>query len=172
MKTNKFFSATAAALILVATLALSACNNEPGMKSALGDYSYRLSGAVRVYDGATDNACHVTLEPENGEMTIIRGNEPDQGVIQVFADNGDTYEMPVVFMHDTVHIEPMYRDIAVKGVFDSANPELFHVCIAGEGYLLNNGAITIHLGYTGRSRNTDHEYTLTAGDIHMNAKKR
>jgi len=150
---------------------LSSCSHEPGMKSALGEYTYRMSGTARIYDGRTDEACHVTLTPETGTMSVIRGNESDRGIIQVFADNGDTYELPVVFMHDTIYAEPMYRDISVKQVFDNKNDELFHICVAGEGFVLQNGALSVHLGYSGRSRNTEHEWTLTASDIHMNAKK-
>lgn len=149
-------------------LALTACTNEPGIKTATGEYSYRLSGSARIYDSETDDAVHVTLTPETGTVTVIKSKEEaNKGIAQVFADDGSTYEMPLVFSHDTVHVDPLYRDIVVK---INGKDELFHVVISGEGVVLDK-ALSIHLGYSGRCRDTSKALNLTAGDVHMNCKK-
>ena len=113
----------------------------------------------------------MTLEPETGTLRVVKGDEPNTGIMTVYADNGNTYELPLLFAHDTIWVEgaqDAYRDIEVP-VNDGK--ELFHIRIGGQGTVLNNGDLTIHLGYNGRSRNTDHAWYLTAGDVHMNAKK-
>ncbi len=154
-------------LLGVVMIALTACNNEPGVKTALGEYTYRLSGSTRIYDADTDHAVQVTLTPESGTMTVLKGDEANKGIAQVFADDGNTYEMPLIFAHDTIWVEPLYRDIVVK---IDGKDELFHVVIAGEGSVLDK-ALSIHLGYNGRCRDTSKSLILTAGDVHMNAKK-
>lgn len=158
-------------LMGVAMIALTACNNEPGIKTALGEYSYRLSGTARIYFQENDSATHVTLEPETGTLKVIRGDVPNTGIMTVYADNGNTYELPLLFAHDTIWVEgekDVYRDIEVMV---GSQKEIFHIHIGGEGLVLNNGDLTIGLGYTGRSRNTDHPWTLTSSDVRMNAKK-
>lgn len=168
MRKMKTFAMMVLGVVLMAT---SACSNEPGMKTALGEYNYRLSGTARIYDQDTDDATTVSLEPETGTLKVVKGNEPNTGIMTVFADNGSTYELPLLFVHDTVWVEgaqDVYRDIEVPV---DGGKEIFHVRIGGQGMVLNSGDLTIHLGYSGRSRNTDHAWTLTAGDVHMNAKK-
>lgn len=157
---------------LLIVFALSACENEPGMKMATGDYSYRLAGAARVYFVDSGDDAWVTLMPETGTMTVVRTKEQDRCNATLYADNGNTYELPLYFAHDTVWIDqPVYRDILVK-VND--RDELFNVRITGEGQVLKNGDLNLHLGYSGRSRNTGHNWTLTANpvNLHLNAKKR
>jgi len=154
-------------MMSVAMFALTACNNEPGVKTALGEYTYRLSGSARIYDAETDNAVQVTLTPESGTMTILKGDEANKGIAQVFADDGNTYEMPLIFSHDTVWVDPLYRDIVVN---IDGKDELFYIVIAGEGQVLDK-ALSIHLSYNGRCRDTSKSLNLTAGDVHMNCKK-
>ena len=158
-------------LMGVAMVALAGCNNEPGIKTALGEYSYRLSGTARIYFQENDSATHVTLEPETGTLKVIRGNESNTGIMTVYADNGNTYELPLLFAHDTIWVEgpkDVYRDIEVTV---GGQKELFYIRIGGQGLVLNDGNLTIGLGYSGRSRNTDHPWTLTSMDVRMNAKK-
>ena len=158
-------------ILSAAVLALTGCTNEPGMKTAIGDYTYRTSGTARIYFQENDSATHVTLESETGTLRIARGTNPNSAIMTVYADNGETYELPLLFAHDTIWVEgekDVYRDIEVKM---DGGKELFHIRIGGEGQVLDNGDLTIGLGYSGRSRNTDHPWALTAGDVHMNCKK-
>ena len=160
-------------VILVFVLgALGSCSNEPSMKTAIGDYSYRLSGSAHIYFGDRDRDTMVMLSPESGTMTVVRTKEPDKCNATIYADDGDTYEMILYFTHDTVWIdEPIFRDIVVK-VNDQ--DELFHIRMSGEGQILNNGDLNLRLGYSGRSRNTSHPWTLTANpvSVHLNAQKK
>ena len=168
MKTMKNLAILVLGVVLMAT---TACNSEPSIKSALGEYNYRLSGTARIYDQDTDEAVQVTLEAETGTLKVVRGNEPNTGIMTVYADQGSTYELPLLFAHDTVWVEgpqDTYRDIEVTV---NGQKELFHIRIGGQGFVLNNGDLTIHLGYTGRCRDTSKSLILTAGDVHMNAKK-
>lgn len=151
---------------------LSSCSNEPGMKSALGEYTYRIAGSAHIYFAERDRDTTVMLTPEEGTMTVIRSKEPDKCNATLYADGGNTYEMVLYFTHDTVWIdEPVYRDILVKV---NGADELFHIRMSGEGQVLNNGDLNLHLGYNGLSWNTDHPWTLTANpvSVHLNAKKR
>ena len=152
--------------------ALGSCSNEPGLKTAIGDYSYRLSGSTLIYFGDRDRDTTVMLIPESGSMTVVRGKEPNKCNATLYADDGNTYEMVLYFTHDTVWIdEPIYRDLVVK-VNDQ--DELFNIRMSGEGQILNNGDLNLRLGYSGRSRNTSHPWTLTANpvSVHLNAQKK
>jgi|GEM_PF-4315185 len=159
---------TIGSLLFLSPLFLLGCNEEPGLKMALGTYTYQASGSARIYDQDTDHAIQVPLEIESGTMSISKGKEANTGVLQVYAYNSYTYELPLIFAHDTIWVDPAYRDIEVTM---NGAKELFHIRVGGQGFVLQNGDISIHLGYSGRSRNTDHNYTLTASDVHMNAKK-
>jgi hypothetical protein len=151
---------------------LGSCRNEPGMKTAICEYTYRIAGTAQIYFADRDRDTAVMLTPESGTMTVVRSKEPDKCNVTLYADDGNTYEMVLFFTHDTAWIdEPVYRDIAVK-VNDQ--DELFNIRMSGEGQVLNNGDLNLRLGYSGRSRNTDHPWTLTANpvSVHLNAKKR
>lgn len=152
--------------------ALGSCSNEPGMKTAIGDYTYRIAGSAHIYFADRDRDTTVMLFPESGTMTIARGKEKDRCNATLYADDGNTYEMVFYFTHDTVWIdEPVFRDILVKV---NGADELFNIRMTGEGQVLNNGDLNMRLGYSGRSRNTDHPWTLTANpvSVHLNAKKK
>ena len=105
-------------------------------------------------------------------MTVTRSKESDKCNVTLYADDGNTYEMVLFFTHDTVWIDnPIFRDIIIK---INDKDELFNIRISGEGQVLNNGDLNMRLGYSGRSRNTDHNWTLTANpvSVHLNARKR
>ncbi|MBR4264220.1 MAG: hypothetical protein IKQ48_06560 [Paludibacteraceae bacterium] len=172
MKTNTLLAKAAMMLTMAVGLALSACSNEPGLKTAVGDYDYRIAGTARIYFADSNEERFVTLTPESGTMTVTRSKESDKCNATLYADNGNTYEMVLFFTHDTVWIDnPIFRDIIVK--IDDKD-ELFNIRISGEGQVLNNGDLNMRLGYSGRSRNTDHNWTLTANpvSVHLNARKR
>ena len=172
MKTNTLLAKAAMMLTMAVGLALSACSNEPGLKTAVGDYDYRIAGTARIYFADSNEERFVTITPESGTMTVTRSKESDKCNATLYADNGITYEMVLFFTHDTVWIDnPIFRDIIVK--IDDKD-ELFNIRISGEGQVLNNGDLNMRLGYSGRSRNTDHNWTLTANpvSVHLNARKR
>lgn len=153
-------------MIVMATIVLimNACTEAPGLKSALGDYRYTISGSVRVYVLATDSSYQARLTPENGTMTITRGEEKDEAKISIWSNNGDTYDLTAVINHDTIYIEQSYRDIYVDEV-----KELFSIGINGTGMILSNGDISLSLYYNGRAHNA--EYVLTGSGIKMLARK-
>ena len=172
MKTNTLLAKAAMMLTMAVGLALSACSNEPGLKTAVGDYDYRIAGTARIYFADSNEESFVTLTPESGTMTVTRSKESDKCNVTLYADDGNTYEMVLFFTHDTVWIDnPIFRDIIVK--IDDKD-ELFNIRISGEGQVLNNGDLNMQLGYSGRSRNSDHNWTLTANpvSVHLNARKR
>ena len=172
MTTNDLLKLCFWVLLVFAIGAMSACSNEPGLKTAVGDYTYRIAGTAHIYFQESGDDTAVPLTPESGTMTIVRGKEADRTTATLYADDGNTYELPLYFTHDTVWIdEPVFRDIMVKV---GGQDELFHIRITGEGQILNNGDLNLHLGYSGRSRNTSHSWTLTANpvNVHLNAKKK
>lgn len=151
--------------------ALGSCSKEPGLNTATGEYSYRISGTARIYFADRGADTTVVLTPEQGTMTVVRSKEADKAVATLFADDGTTYELPLYFTHDTIWIdEPVFRDITVSM---SDRNELFHIRITGEGQVMSSGDLALHLGYSGRSRNTSHDWSLTANpvSVHFNAKK-
>ncbi len=154
--------------LFLSPLFLMGCNEEPGLKMALGNYAYQASGSARIYDADTDHAIMAALEIEGGTITISKGKEANTAIMQVYAYNSYTYLLPLIFSHDTIWVDPAYREIEVTM---NGKKELFYVRVGGQGTVLQNGDITIHLGYNGRSRNTEHNYTLTASDVHLNATK-
>lgn len=159
-------------LVVFVLGAIGSCRNEPGMKTAVGEYTYRIAGTAQIYFAERDRDTTVMLTPEAGTMTVVRSKEPDKCNATLYAEDGNTYEMVLYFTHDTVWIdEPVFRDIAVKV---NGADELFNIRMSGEGQVLNNGDMNLRLGYSGRSRNTDHPWTLTANpvSVHLNAKKR
>ena len=151
-------------LFVSAICALNACSNEPGLKTALGDYNYTIAGSARIYDVKQDFAFQARLTPENGTMTIVRGEEKEMAKINFWSNNGDAYTLNAIISHDTVFIDQSYRDIYV----DEAK-SLFSIAVNGEGRLLSNGDINILLYYNGRAHNA--EYVLTGSQIQLLAKK-
>ena len=150
----------------------SSCSNEPGIKTAVGEYTYNIAGTAQIYFADRDQDTTVMLAPEAGTMTVVRSKESNKCNATLYAEDGNTYEMVFYFTHDTLWIdEPVFRDITVK-VNDQ--DEIFNIRMSGEGQILNNGDLNLRLGYNGRSRNTDHLWTLTANPVslHLNAKKK
>ena len=92
-------------LMMAVGLALSACSNEPGLKTAVGDYDYRIAGTARIYFADSNEESFVTLTPESGTMTVTRSKESDKCNVTLYADDGNTYEMVLFFTHDTVWID-------------------------------------------------------------------
>ena len=134
-------------LLILTTLFLTACNGDK--LSFTGDYSYKLSGEVKLTD--TDGETTFRLIHRNGQMNILRDkSDKNRYVITMNEMNGGCYTMSARLDGDDLQIDQ--HEFATNVLSTSSIPDIdlidneepsvvYHVSASGNGK--RNGDILI-----------------------------
>lgn len=156
-------------VILMSMLAvmLTSCSQDKEVKDLLGDYTYKVSGVVRVSDVGD-----VHLTPETGTMSITSAAQDKEVILSFNHSGGDVYDIRASVTADSIYLRSMHRYIEIDVEKDSTifggvrQHETYDVTVSGSGHMLSNGDVSFTLNYSGKELN-DPSRTLKGQNIFL-----
>jgi len=113
---------------------LASCEKNTGTNRFIGSYTYKISGKIGLVSSILSDTLFVSLNPEQGQMNIAKGNTPNQVIVTWDNLIGDISHTTATIDGNTITLDQGKKNIPIVTPLEADLAVTFN----GKGNLYDN----------------------------------